>query len=79
MQIKGLKQMSTLHNTEFPHDESIPETMSETEQLTEELIIIAKEEIRKVISLLKNNKVTMSDFITAEVLKVSGEPIVNML
>ena len=67
---------------EFPHSESIlqsiPETMPGTEQSTEELII-AKEEIRQAISLLKNNKVPMSDFTTAEVLKIGGEPMVNML
>ena len=40
--------------------------------------IITKEEVRKAISSLKNNKVPTSDLITAEVLK-AGEPIVNTL
>ena len=69
-------------NTEFPHDESIPqfipETMPGTEQSTEELII-SKEEIRKAISLLKKNKAPGSDLITVEVLKAAGQSIVNML
>ena len=69
-------------NTEFPHDESIlqsiPETMPGTKQSTEELIT-SKEEIRKTISLLKNNKAPGFDLVTVEVLKADREPIVNML
>ena len=68
-------------NTEFPHDESIPqfipETMPGTEQSTEELIT-SKEEIRKAISLL-NKTAPGSDLITVEALKAAGQPIVNML
>ena len=68
-------------NTEFPHDESIPqfipETMPGTEQSTEELIT-SKEEIRKAISLL-NKTDPGSDLITVEALKAAGQPIVNML
>ena len=68
--------------TEFPHDESIlqsiPETKPGTEKSTKELII-SKEEIRKAISLLKNNKAPGSDLITAQVLKSGREPIINML
>ena len=63
-------------NTEFPHDESILqsilETIPGTEQSTEELII-SKEEIRKAISLRKNNKAPGSDLITAEVLRASSQ------
>ena len=69
-------------NTEFPHDESIlqsiPETMRSTEQSIEELIT-SKEEIRKAISLQKNNKAPGSNLITAEELKAGGESIVNTL
>ena len=43
-----------------------------------EELIITKEEVRKAISSLKNNKVPTSDLITAEVLK-AGEPTVNTL
>ena len=63
-------------NTEFPHDESILqsilETIPGTEQSTEELII-SKEEIRKAISLRKNNKTPGSDLITAEVLRANSQ------
>ena len=69
-------------NTEFPYDksilQSIPETMTGTEQSTEELII-SKEEFRQAISLLRNNKAPGSDIIAAEVLKAVREPTVNML
>ena len=67
-------------NTEFPHDEnilqSIPNTTLDTEPSPEELTI-TKEEVRKAIFLLKNNKAAGSDLIAAEVLKAGGEPIVN--
>ena len=52
--------------------QSIPETMPGTEQSTEELII-SKEEIRKAISLRKNNKTPGSDLITAEVLRANSQ------
>ena len=69
-------------NTKFLHKESIlqsiPETMPGTEQSTEELII-SQEETTKAISLPKNNKAPGSEFITAEVQREVGDPIVNML
>ena len=52
--------------------------MPGTDQSTEKLII-SKEEIKKAVSLLKNNKAPGSDLITTEVLKADEEPIVNML
>ena len=69
-------------NIEFPHDEnilqSIPSTTRGIESSLEELTI-TKEEVRKVISSLKNNKAPGSDLTTAEVLKATGEPMVNTL
>ena len=69
-------------NIEFPHDEnilqSIPSTTPGIEPSLEELTI-TKEEVRKVISSLKNNKAPGSDLTTAEVLKAGGEPMVNTL
>ena len=56
---------------EFPHDENIlqliPNVTSSVEPSTEELII-TKEEVKKVMSSLKNNKTPGSDLIAAEVL-----------
>ena len=57
--------------TEFPHDENIlqfiPNVTSSVEPSTEELII-TKEEVKKIMSSLKNNKTPGSDLIAAEVL-----------
>ena len=40
---------------------------------------MSKEELKKAISLLKNNNAPGSDLITAKVLKTGGKPKVTML
>ena len=68
-------------NTEFPRDESaiqnLPKIVTNLESSDD--LTITRDEIRKAVSSLKNNKVPGADAITAEVLKAGGEPVVAML
>ena len=68
-------------NTEFPRDESaiqnLPKIVTNLESSDD--LTITRDEIRKAVSSLKNNKVPGADAITAAVLKARGEPVVAML
>ena len=67
-------------NTEFPHDPTaINEIPGVRPQDTEAHPLITREEIDKALKSMKYRKAPGIDAITAEVLRVAGEPMIQML
>ena len=67
-------------NTEFPHDPiAINEIPGVRPHDTEAHPLITREEIDKALKSMKYRKAPGIDAITAEVLRVAGEPMIQML